>query len=101
MGSPAAAARPLRLSAHRARTLAAARAGPELRRGASAAAPAGRNLNVQATSEAAKLKSIDDLPGPSLSTTLYWLFVKGYADRGHLLQVTCFPGTTLKSSSQV
>ncbi|KAB5584559.1 hypothetical protein PHYPO_G00108960 [Pangasianodon hypophthalmus] len=34
-----------------------------------------------------KLKSIDDLPGPSLSTTAYWLFVKGYADKSHALQV--------------
>ncbi|XP_044043186.1 sterol 26-hydroxylase, mitochondrial isoform X2 [Siniperca chuatsi] len=72
MGSPAAAARPLRLSALCARTRPAARAG--------------RSLNVQATTEARKLKSIDDLPGPSLSTTLYWLFVKGYADKSHLLQ---------------
>lgn len=43
-------------------------------------------MTVQVTSEAGKLKSIDDLPGPSFSTTLYWLFVKGYADKSHLLQ---------------
>ncbi|XP_061635229.1 sterol 26-hydroxylase, mitochondrial isoform X1 [Phyllopteryx taeniolatus] len=41
---------------------------------------------VQARAEAAKLKTIDDLPGPTLSTTLFWLFVKGYADKSHLLQ---------------
>ncbi|XP_029942196.1 sterol 26-hydroxylase, mitochondrial [Salarias fasciatus] len=49
------------------------------------AGPAGRNLSVQAT-DRRKLKSTDDLPGPSTSTTLYWLLVKGYADKSHLLQ---------------
>ncbi|XP_042369228.1 sterol 26-hydroxylase, mitochondrial [Plectropomus leopardus] len=84
MITSAAAARALRLSALCARTLPAARAGPELQHSASAAR---RHLNLQSTStEAGKLKSIDDLPGPSLSTTLYWLFIKGYADRSHLLQ---------------
>ncbi|XP_060888966.1 sterol 26-hydroxylase, mitochondrial [Labrus mixtus] len=78
MGSPAAAARTLRLSALSARTLPAARVAPDLRHR--------RNLNVRAATEAKKLKSIDDLPGPSLPTTLYWLFVKGYADKSHLLQ---------------
>ncbi|XP_030637706.1 sterol 26-hydroxylase, mitochondrial [Chanos chanos] len=34
-----------------------------------------------------KLKTIDDLPGPSLATTVYWLFVKGYADKSHAMQV--------------
>lgn len=82
MGSPAAAARSLRHGALCARTLRAQRAGPAQRHGASSR----RSLNVQAATEAGKLKSIDDLPGPSLSTTLYWLFVKGYADKGHLLQ---------------
>lgn len=75
MGSMAAASRALRISAVCTRTLPAARPGER------------RNLTVQATTEAGKLKSIDDLPGPSLSTTLYWLFVKGYADKSHLLQV--------------
>lgn len=74
MGSPVASARAPRLAALCLRTL------PELRHG-------GRRLNVQAATAAGKLKSIDDLPGPSLSTTLYWLFVKGYADKSHLLQV--------------
>ncbi|XP_073318464.1 sterol 26-hydroxylase, mitochondrial [Pagrus major] len=73
MGSPAASARAPRLAALCLRTL------PELRRG-------GRSLNVQATTGARKLKSIDELPGPSLSTTLYWLFAEGYADKSHLLQ---------------
>ncbi|CAN9498171.1 unnamed protein product [Ophioblennius macclurei] len=44
-----------------------------------------RNLKVQAR-ERRQLKTVDDLPGPSMSTTLYWLFVKGYANRSHLLQ---------------
>ncbi|KAK9524208.1 hypothetical protein VZT92_018065 [Zoarces viviparus] len=83
MGSSAAAARALRLSARCARTLPAVQAGTELRHRASADR---RNLSVQAAAEAGKLKSIDDLPGPSLPTTLYWLFVKGYADKSHLLQ---------------
>lgn len=74
MGSPAASARAPRLAALCVRTL------PELR-------PGGRRLNVQAATDAGKLKSIDELPGPSLSTTLYWLFVRGYADKSHLLQV--------------
>ncbi|XP_067438770.1 sterol 26-hydroxylase, mitochondrial [Thunnus thynnus] len=86
MGSPAFAARPHRLHALCARILPAARPGPELRPGASAAVSARRHLNVQTTAEEGKLKSIDDLPGPSLSTTLYWLFFKGYADKSHLLQ---------------
>ncbi|XP_057715259.1 sterol 26-hydroxylase, mitochondrial [Corythoichthys intestinalis] len=40
----------------------------------------------QARAEVAKLKTIDDLSGPTLSKTLFWLFVKGYADKSHLLQ---------------
>ncbi|XP_041834231.1 sterol 26-hydroxylase, mitochondrial [Melanotaenia boesemani] len=83
----AAAARPLRLPAICARTLPVSRADPGLRHGAYAAVWTRRNLNVQTnTAQEGKLKSIDDLPGPSWPTTLYWLFVKGYADKGHLLQ---------------
>lgn len=77
MSSLVAAARALRLSVLSARTL-------ELRHHHLSVSR--RNLNVQATTKPGKLKSIDDLPGPSLSTTLYWLFVKGYADKSHLLQ---------------
>lgn len=47
-----------------------------------------RNLNLQATSEAANLKGIADLPGPNIYKILYWLFVKGYGERSHLLQVS-------------
>ncbi|KAF5898730.1 cytochrome P450 27C1-like, partial [Clarias magur] len=46
------------------------------------------DLNRQsAAAFTGNLKTIDDLPGPSLSTTVYWLFVKGYADKSHALQV--------------
>ncbi|XP_061779473.1 sterol 26-hydroxylase, mitochondrial [Nerophis lumbriciformis] len=41
---------------------------------------------AQETTGAAKLKTIEDLPGPTLSTTLFWLFAKGYKDKSHLLQ---------------
>ncbi|XP_056287235.1 sterol 26-hydroxylase, mitochondrial [Pseudoliparis swirei] len=76
MGSSAAAARALRLSARCCRAPAAPHRVYDVR----------RNLNVPAASEAAKLKSIADLPGPSAATTLYWLFLRGYADKSHLLQ---------------
>ncbi|KAI1899125.1 hypothetical protein AGOR_G00058320 [Albula goreensis] len=46
----------------------------------------GSNLQTAATSTV-KLGTIDDLPGPSLATTVYWLFVKGYADKSHEMQV--------------
>lgn len=88
MSSTAVSSQALRLAAHRARTLPAARTGAELRACADVAQR--RNLNVHATTAAGKLKTIDDLPGPSLSTNLYWLFVKGYADKSHLLQVRLF-----------
>ncbi|KAF3857063.1 hypothetical protein F7725_008922, partial [Dissostichus mawsoni] len=76
--------RALRLQALCPRTLPAARPGVELRsRGSSGL---NQTLNLQADIEAGKTKSIDDLPGPSLATTLYWLFIRGYADKSHLLQ---------------
>ncbi|XP_076579207.1 sterol 26-hydroxylase, mitochondrial [Chaetodon auriga] len=86
MGFPSAPSQAMRLAALCARTLPAGRSAAELRPGASAAAVSRRHLNVQATSETEKLKGIDDLPGPSLSTTLYWVFLKGYAGKSHLLQ---------------
>lgn len=46
------------------------------------------DLNRQCTADLpGKLKRMDELPGPSLSATVYWLFVKGYADKSHALQV--------------
>ncbi|XP_051567654.1 sterol 26-hydroxylase, mitochondrial-like [Myxocyprinus asiaticus] len=46
------------------------------------------DLNWQSTSAVTgKRKTIDDLPGPSLAATAYWLFVKGYADKSHAMQV--------------
>ncbi|XP_076022056.1 sterol 26-hydroxylase, mitochondrial [Genypterus blacodes] len=78
-GLPAVAARSPRVSALLGRTLPAAQVGPtEL---------GGRQLSVQAGTEAEKLKGIDELSGPSFPTTLYWLFIKGYADKTHKLQV--------------
>ncbi|KAJ8255646.1 hypothetical protein COCON_G00195100 [Conger conger] len=45
-------------------------------------------LNLPAgSSSSVTLRTIDDLPGPSLATTIYWLFVKGYADKSHAMQV--------------
>ncbi|KAI7807783.1 sterol 26-hydroxylase, mitochondrial [Triplophysa rosa] len=40
-----------------------------------------------AAAETGKHKTIDDLPGPNLMTTAYWLFIKGYADKSHAMQV--------------
>ncbi|XP_010884836.2 sterol 26-hydroxylase, mitochondrial-like isoform X1 [Esox lucius] len=34
-----------------------------------------------------KYKTIDDLSGPSLATTVYWLFVKGYSVKSHAMQI--------------
>ncbi|XP_042558756.1 sterol 26-hydroxylase, mitochondrial isoform X2 [Clupea harengus] len=45
-----------------------------------------RDLNVE-TAASEKYRTIDDLSGPSLATTVYWLFVKGYADKSHAMQV--------------
>lgn len=80
----------LRLLALGSRVLVPVRLGSKRWPGASVVGvSASRYLNVQAATEATagKLKSIDELPGPSLATTLYWLLVKGYADKSHLLQV--------------
>lgn len=35
-----------------------------------------------------KLKTMDDLGGPSFTTTLYWLFVKGYFQTTQQMQVS-------------
>lgn len=79
MGLPVpAAARSLRLRALIVRAL-FARAPP--------AVSLTRSRSAPAAAEAGKLMSKDELPGPSFSTTLYWLFVRGYAERSHLLQV--------------
>lgn len=75
-------ARSLRLSVRCARSPAGTPAGPEPLHRAS------KHLSAGASSgTAGGLKSIDELPGPSLPTTLYWLFLRGYADKSHLLQV--------------
>ncbi|XP_068612448.1 sterol 26-hydroxylase, mitochondrial [Brachionichthys hirsutus] len=85
MAPPAAASRSPRLAVLFGRTLSAGLSGLNPRYRVSAAGPI-RSMNVQAATQARKLKTIDDLPGPSSSRTLYWLFMKGYADKSHLLQ---------------
>ncbi|KAK7893246.1 hypothetical protein WMY93_022398 [Mugilogobius chulae] len=53
----------------------------------SSSASSSTDLHVDtATSETEKLKTIDDLPGPRMSKTLYWILCKGYADKAHLMQ---------------
>ncbi|XP_030066096.1 sterol 26-hydroxylase, mitochondrial [Microcaecilia unicolor] len=43
--------------------------------------------SLQSDKNSLKLKTMEDLPGPSLATTAYWLFVKGYQDKSHAMQV--------------
>ncbi|XP_006008961.1 sterol 26-hydroxylase, mitochondrial-like isoform X3 [Latimeria chalumnae] len=45
------------------------------------------DVSLQASQVPPKYKSVDNLPGPSLFTTVYWLFGKGYSDKSHALQV--------------
>uniref|UniRef100_A0A8C7Q907 Uncharacterized protein n=1 Tax=Oncorhynchus mykiss TaxID=8022 RepID=A0A8C7Q907_ONCMY len=47
----------------------------------------GQKLQTTIETTPEKCKTIDDLHGPSLATTVYWLFVKGYADKSHAMQV--------------
>ncbi|KAM4595974.1 sterol 26-hydroxylase, mitochondrial [Polymixia lowei] len=49
--------------------------------------PSIRHLNLQTTTASEKYRTIDDLPGPTAATTVYWLFVKGYADKSHAMQI--------------
>uniref|UniRef100_A0A8D2ZG60 Uncharacterized protein n=1 Tax=Scophthalmus maximus TaxID=52904 RepID=A0A8D2ZG60_SCOMX len=91
MNCAATAVRFLRLCAPCARTLPASCAAPELRRaGSRAAALIRRSSNVQTTmtgtTERGGLKTIDDLPGPRLSTTLYWMIFKQFGHKMHLFQ---------------
>uniref|UniRef100_A0A8C6WQ06 Si:ch211-113j14.1 n=1 Tax=Neogobius melanostomus TaxID=47308 RepID=A0A8C6WQ06_9GOBI len=79
MTPAAAAARSARLSALAARALSPWCPG----------STGARRLNLQAatdTTDSTKLKSKEDLPGPSFAKTLYWILLKGYADKSHLLQ---------------
>lgn len=46
-----------------------------------------KELNLQATTQPAGLKCLEELPGPNFYQIIYWLFVKGYAEKSHLLQV--------------
>ncbi|KAL1021865.1 hypothetical protein UPYG_G00019050 [Umbra pygmaea] len=47
----------------------------------------GHMLHTTRETHPEKYKTIDDLPGPNLATTVYWLFIKGYADKSHAMQV--------------
>ncbi|XP_029986526.1 sterol 26-hydroxylase, mitochondrial [Sphaeramia orbicularis] len=76
MGSPGPALRPVRLSAL------CSRIPPPPWPGASRGLTA-RTATPEGT---AKLRTMDQLPGPSQTTTLYWLFWRGYGDRSHALQ---------------
>ncbi|XP_033835648.1 sterol 26-hydroxylase, mitochondrial [Periophthalmus magnuspinnatus] len=78
MRPAAAAARSVRLSALGVRVLAPVRPGLCCSRSVSAQA---------ATSDTTgKMKTIDDLPGPSFAKSLYWILFKGFAQKGHLMQ---------------
>uniref|UniRef100_A0A673WS18 Cytochrome P450 family 27 subfamily A member 2 n=1 Tax=Salmo trutta TaxID=8032 RepID=A0A673WS18_SALTR len=59
------------------------------RRGFKSGASRHVGQHFQTTIETApeKYKTIDDLRGPSLATTVYWLFGKGYSDKSHAMQV--------------
>lgn len=82
MNPAATAARSVRLSALGARAAAAGRLGPWCW-----PSSGGRSLNLQTASDTEnKLKTIDDLRGPSFARTLYWILFKGYADKSHLMQ---------------
>ncbi|XP_028836031.1 cytochrome P450 27C1 isoform X1 [Denticeps clupeoides] len=60
-----------------------------LRSGARRLATGHGELDVAQTQTAApgKYRTMEDLPGPSLATTAYWLFAKGYAEKTHVLQM--------------
>lgn len=43
--------------------------------------------STQAVASRGRLKAMDELPGPSFLTSLYWLFGKGYFQKAHQMQV--------------
>nr|XP_029522594.1 sterol 26-hydroxylase, mitochondrial-like [Oncorhynchus nerka] len=90
MCSPAAVTRPLRLTVHHGQKLSVVldgfvSGGRRFKSGASRHVGQKLQTTIETTPE--KCKTIDDLHGPSLATTVYWLFVKGYADKSHAMQV--------------
>ncbi|CAB1327971.1 unnamed protein product [Coregonus sp. 'balchen'] len=90
MCSPAAVTRLLRFTVHHRQTLSVAldgfvSGGRRFKSGASR--QLGQHLQTTIETTPEKYKTIDDLRGPSLATTVYWLFVKGYADKSHAMQV--------------
>nr|XP_029516216.1 cytochrome P450 27C1-like isoform X1 [Oncorhynchus nerka] len=90
MCSLSAVTRTLRLTVHHRQTLSVAldgfvSGGRRFKSGASR--HVGQNWLTTIETTPGKYKTIDDLRGPSLATTVYWLFVKGYADKSHAMQV--------------
>lgn len=94
MCSPAAVTRTLRLTVHHGQTLSVTldgfvSGGRRFKSGASR--HVGQHFQTTIETAPEKYKTIDDLHGPSLATTVYWLFVKGYADKSHAMQVKLIP----------
>ncbi|XP_064825693.1 sterol 26-hydroxylase, mitochondrial-like [Oncorhynchus masou masou] len=90
MCSPAAVTRSLRLTVHHGQKLSVAldgfvSGGRRFKSGAGRHVGQKLQTTIETTPE--KCKTIDDLHGPSFATTVYWLFVKGYADKSHAMQV--------------
>ena len=57
-----------------------------------------RRIHLRTTTSTAphKYKTIDELPGPTAADTAYLLFVKGYADKSHAMQVpSAYPSATV------
>ena len=54
----------------------------------SAALSAARRGSASSVAAVGKLKTVDELGGPSLVTSLYWLFLKGYFKTTQQMQVS-------------
>ncbi|XP_066543984.1 cytochrome P450 isoform X2 [Amia ocellicauda] len=46
-----------------------------------------RRSPASSSAALSKIKSMDELQGPSFMTSLYWLFVKGYFNKTHQMQI--------------
>lgn len=57
------------------------------RHGASSSAAVLNGSKVKPMDDGNKLKTMDDLDGPSFMTSLYWLFGKGYFQTTHQMQI--------------
>lgn len=47
-----------------------------------------RDASTSATTAQSKVKTMDDLGGPTFMATLYWLFIKGHFKTAHQMQVS-------------